>query len=169
MCAQSVVLFLKANPNHDRLGRFARAPADAAFDRALDIRNNRYGRVVLKPVPTADNIDQDRVPHFEFKSWHPIPFGRFRAAQDEAQGKHISPTAMRKSLPGGEGSSDILETFAGDSGDMHRFQKGIPFNWRPYFYGVHNRNPDGSDGGTEPQTDTSESDASFKALPTSAR
>jgi hypothetical protein len=36
MCAQSVVLFLKANPNHDRLGRFARAPADGGGGKALD-------------------------------------------------------------------------------------------------------------------------------------
>jgi hypothetical protein len=99
---------------------------------------------------------------------HPIPFGRFRAAQDETRANPISPTTMRKSLPRGEGSSDILEAFACDSGAMHRFQKGIPFNWRPYFYGVHNQNPDGSDGGTEPHaehTDSMEFLKPFRLVP----
>jgi hypothetical protein len=105
----------------------------------------------------------------EHRSRADVPPCRDCCATTTARVKPISPTTMRKSLPEGEGSSDILEAFAGYSGAMHRFQKGIPFNWGPYFYGVHNRNPDGSDGGTEPHAEHTDSAAFCKALPPGAR
>ena len=47
--------------------------------------------------------------------------------------------------------------------------EGIPLNWHPYFYGLHNRNPEGSDGGTESQDFYSNVDTFFKAIPPGAR
>ncbi len=46
---------------------------------------------------------------------------------------------------------------------MHRLQKGFPFNWGPYFYGAHNRNPEGSDGGTGPQPEDTQTGVFFRA------
>ena len=40
------------------------------YDAVLSAENRVYGRVVLAPTPTAQDLDNDECTHFEFVSWH---------------------------------------------------------------------------------------------------
>jgi hypothetical protein len=78
---------------------------------------------------------------------------------------HVSPTAvMKKAIPAGM-ASFAPHTLSGFLREPMPASEGFAFNWGPYFDGMHSRNPDGSDGGTEPHAEHTDSVEFFNALP----
>lgn len=54
---------------------------------------------------------------------------------------------MTKAIP--EGMALITSrTLDGDPRKSSPASEGIPFDWKPYFYGLHSRTQEGADGGT---------------------
>jgi hypothetical protein len=82
---------------------------------------------------------------------------------------HVSPTAvMKKAIP--EGMAPFApRTLSGLLREALPASEGFAFNWGPYFDGAHSRLPEGTDGGTEPHAEHTESMEFCKTLPPGAR
>lgn len=61
------------------------------FDKKITLQNNQYGRVVLAPKPTPEDIKDNKVTHFEFVSWHMPDAKQHEAAKRLAAANHVSP------------------------------------------------------------------------------
>jgi hypothetical protein len=71
---------------------------------------------------------------------------------------------MKKAIP--EGMAPFTpRTLSGLLREALPASEGFAFNWGPYFYGGHNRIPEGTDGGTGRHAEHTDSSEFFKALP----
>ncbi len=140
------------------------------FDRELEMAGT-YGRVVLSPTPTPEDIAGGKVWHFVFRSFHPIPRRKMDVAIEAARLKRILPIAvMEKAVPEGTALiSSSLEPSPVTAGPQPALE-GMAFNWTPYFYGHHNRNPDGagSNGVLRRAPDIDGGMGFFRAIPPGA-
>ena len=107
-------------------------PRNKQFDRALDMAHADYGRVVLAPTPTPDDLKKNRCTHFEFVSWH-LPTAKQFIEAKQSRWK-TDPHKMRKA----RSSIDDQAFFAGSTAaavgttaDCTDFKSGIPIIWLP--------------------------------------
>lgn len=132
----------------------ARERGNKQFDRKVEFLSTGYGRVVLHPEPTEEDIKSGRVKHFVFRSWHPIPDWKYRKSVYEGRRKHVSPDLiLKKAIPCGMALFIASRTLSGFSvsASRCRLQRGTPLNCATYLYAGHNRIPEGTGGGTGPQ------------------
>lgn len=128
-----------------------RKPSNKVFDRELNLNDPIHGRVVLEPTPTADDLAQGRVTHFQFTSWHWNPdVKKIRALIRTIGNARLNPTQLKKA------STDEALAFAPRTPPpatvgLLPISEGIPFNWSAYFYAEHHQNSIESGGGTGPQ------------------
>jgi hypothetical protein len=128
-------------------------PRNKQFDRVLDVGHRRYGRVILEPTPTTEDIANNTVTHFAFVSWHEPDADSFAAAKSDAARKRVAPTEMKKAqsfdwafLP--SRTSSRLPV-SGGSPEALPALEGIPFDWTSCFQDRHYRMAEASDGQTE--------------------
>ena len=144
-------------------------PPNKTFDRRVNLSRDGFGRVVLEPTPTPDDIAANKVTHFDFVSWHPITRGKFDAARRAAAVRHVSPTAiMKKAIPE-RMALFASRTLSPGTVESWPVSEGIAFNWGSYFYEGHSRIPEGTDGVTETHGGNSSPAEFFKALPPGSR
>ena len=136
---------------HPHVVTDSRASRAKVFDREIVV-SSQYGRVVLEPVPSEEDLANNRVSHFNFVSWHAIGRHRYETAAEEARRAHTTPASLKKSEP--ERNKAIHDGMAYSSRtpsparvSRSPASEGIPFSWFPHICGLHNRNPFGSDGG----------------------
>ena len=110
-------------------------PRNKQFDRALDLANAHYGRVILAPTPTPADIKNGVCTHFEFVSWHLPTAKQFNQAKQSAW--KTNPHKMRKAH-----SATAEQAFNNDltavtlalrptTTDCTGFKSGIPIVWLP--------------------------------------
>lgn len=69
------------------------------YDAVLSAENRVYGRVVLAPTPTGQDLDNDECTHFEFVSWHLPNETQYKGAIGFESSKTTPvqlPSSMRK-------------------------------------------------------------------------
>ena len=103
----------------------ATMPTNKQFDGVLTMADPRYGRVILKPTPAADDIAKKQITHFEFVSWHLPDAMQHQAAKTAAQ-RWVTPTQMKKA----DCTSTLFPPLdhRPEQGKAGRLQKGVPFN-----------------------------------------
>jgi len=116
---------------------WSKTPGNKVFDRTLNV-DSQHGRVVLEPTPTPEDIAAGVVTHFLFVSWHTINRGQFDDAARQAKARHVAPTQIKKAIQQSDGLSSRTPSVV--TLGQSPASEGIPFNWSPYFYGMHSRN-----------------------------
>ena len=167
-------------------------PGSKQFDKLLSLDAGAYGRVILEPEPTPEDIAGGKITHFVFVSWHPVGRAQFAAARHAAARPHVNPLQTRKALPFGGAlqsratvrlpdSSRGAETkSAGPPGvglglvrgspQAAPDSEGIPFDWTACFQDNHYRKAFASDWQTDCVDEYSADDLILKAdIPAGAR
>jgi hypothetical protein len=142
-------------------------PGNKQFDKLLSLKVGAYGRVILEPEPTPEDIAAGKVTNFVFVSWHPVGAGQFRAAKLAAEHPHVNPLQTRKALPFGralqplstirlpDSSRGAMAKSAGPQGASLGLVgaspqaapdlEGVPFDWTARFRDSHHRKAEASD------------------------
>jgi hypothetical protein len=74
-------------------------PPNKTFDRRVSLSSTGYGRVVLMPTTSPEDIAVKRVTQFDFVSWHPISQEKFAGAQRDAARDRVTPTDTPPASP----------------------------------------------------------------------
>lgn len=157
-------------PAHAGMARWSTTtPGNKAFDITVTIGSDRHGRAVLAPAPTPQDIENGRVTHFVFRSWHPIDEHGYRRAREAAHLKGVAPTETKKAAP--VGAASLTSRAHHGNHEPPPDTEGLAFDWSRCFPREHHRTPDGADGGTGPRPDHGYAAALLKAssIPAGAR
>ena len=124
-------------------------PGNKQFDKQLDFVNPRFGRVVLKPMPTKEDVVTGKVTSFEFVSWHAPDKAQYDATRKVAAHQRITPTEMKKAQSGDvaflPSRTTIILPVSGASNEALPTLEGFPLQLTPSFKVRHNRNSFESD------------------------
>lgn len=131
------------------------------FDAECEISGD-FGRVILEPTPTPEDIKRGVVTHFDFVSWHPVTKASHKAALLTALDSHVSPDKMKKALS--EDRASLLGTHNTITCEHAPTSEGIPFNWQDAFAPGHYRKSFDSNRDTESKTNHSVKLLFIKAL-----
>jgi hypothetical protein len=113
----------------------------------LSVGSAKFGRVVLQPTPTLEDIKKGVVGSFEFVSWHEPTQADFQSVKKTSMDVRVTPTQIKKaqSLDRAFTSRKHTNLPNGSRAGALPDHEGFPFDWTSHFWGSHHRNPAESD------------------------
>ena len=147
-------------------------PRNKQFDKQLDFVSVRFGRVILSPTPTKDDIKAGKVSAFEFVSWHEPTRQQFSAAQKRMSNVRVTPTQMKKAHSDEQAfllSRTSINLPKGSRAEVLPVSEGFPLDWTSCFQGSHSRNSFESDSLTGSGGIMVEPEQICKSIPTPAQ